>query len=55
MRGIFNIIVGIVFVIGGMSGELVMKGTESGVALAILGLFLIGLGAYRLMAAKPAT
>jgi hypothetical protein len=41
----WNIIIGIVFMIGGFSGELVLRGTESGPALAIVGLvlFIIGL------------
>jgi hypothetical protein len=30
MRGIINIVLGLVFIIGGLSGTLVMKGTHSG-------------------------
>ena len=48
MRGVINIIIGIVFIIGGLSGHLVLLGTGSGVALAVLGLLLVGLGAFRL-------
>ena len=47
MRGVFNIIIGIVFIIGGLSGHLVMIGTQSGVALAALGAVLVGLGVFR--------
>ena len=32
-----NIIVGIVFIIGGLSGQLVLIGTDSGPALAVFG------------------
>jgi hypothetical protein len=49
MRGVLNIIIGLVFVIGGLSGKLVMKGTQSGGALAVIGVVLLGLGAYRMV------
>lgn len=49
MRGIFNIIIGIVFIIGGLSGHLVLIGTGSGLALAVLGAFLLGLGIFRML------
>jgi hypothetical protein len=48
MRGIVNIILGVVFIIGGLSGRLVLIGTNSGPLLAIFGLFLVGLGIYRM-------
>jgi hypothetical protein len=47
MRGIINIIIGVVFVIGGLSGGMVLKGTQSGGGLAILGAILILFGLYR--------
>ena len=37
MRGIGNIIIGIVFIIGGLSGNLALIGTNSGVLLAVVG------------------
>ena len=51
MRGIINIVIGIVFLIGGLSGGMVMRGTNSGGALAAVGGFLILLGIFRL--ARP--
>jgi hypothetical protein len=36
-RQMWNIIVGIVFIIGGLSGQLALRGTNSGPALAVLG------------------
>ena len=45
----FNIILGIVFIAGGLSGNLVLIGTDSGVALAIVGVILILLGARSFM------
>ena len=39
-----NIVIGIVFIIGGLSGELVLMGTDSGLALTGVGVLLVGLG-----------
>jgi hypothetical protein len=33
----WNIVIGIAFIIGGLSGKLALRGTESGPALAALG------------------
>ena len=33
----WNIVIGLVFVVGGLSGKLAMRGTESGGALAAVG------------------
>jgi uncharacterized membrane protein YfcA len=44
----FNIIIGIIFIIGGLSGGLVLRGTNSGGLLALVGVFLIIWGVYRL-------
>ena len=44
-----NIIIGIVFVIGGLSGKLVLIGTESGVALAVLGGVMALWGVFRMV------
>jgi hypothetical protein len=49
MRGLVNIIIGLVFVVGGLTGNLSLRGTQSGPALAVIGVVLIGLGAYRMM------
>lgn len=51
MRGIVNIIIGIIFIIGGLSGGLVLKGTQSGGALAAVGGFLVLVGIVRM--ARP--
>ena len=48
MRGIGNIIVGIVFIIGGLSGQLALIGTNSGELLAVAGAALIVLGIFRM-------
>ncbi|HEX5243314.1 MAG TPA: hypothetical protein VFW23_08615 [Tepidisphaeraceae bacterium] len=48
MRGIINIIIGIIFIVGGLSGKLVLLGTHSGPALAVLGGVLLVLGIFRM-------
>ena len=48
MRGVLNIVLGLVFIVGGMSGKLVLRGTHSGEALAVFGIVLIALGVFRL-------
>jgi len=47
MRGIINIIIGLVFIVGGLSGGMVLRGTSSGVGLAVIGVCIAGLGVYR--------
>lgn len=48
MRGIANVIIGLIFIVGGMGGGLVLKGTQSGGALAFVGLVLCLLGGVQL-------
>ena len=43
-----SIIIGIIFIAGGLSGKLALIGTNSGVALAVLGVLLVGRGVYRI-------
>ena len=50
-----KIIIGLVMVIGGLSGKLVLVGTDSGVALAVLGVALIVWGIARMVAAKKSS
>ena len=38
----------LVFIVGGMSGKLVLRGTHSGEAIAVFGIVLIALGVFRL-------
>ena len=47
--GLVNIIFGLVFIVGGLTGNLSLRGTQSGPALAVVGVALLGLGAYRMM------
>ncbi len=48
MRGILNIIIGGIMIVGGLSGGLVLRGTHSGGALAVVGGILVIVGLYRL-------
>jgi hypothetical protein len=50
MRGIASIVFGVVFIIGGLSGRMVLIGTHSGLALAAVGGLLIMVGVVRLRA-----
>ena len=49
-----KIIIGIVMVIGGLSGNLVLIGTNSGAALAVLGGVFIVWGIVRMTASRRA-
>ena len=51
MRGIVNIVIGIIFIIGGLSGNLALRGTHSGGGIAAVGGFLVLLGIFRM--ARP--
>jgi len=48
VRGIGNLIMGVLFLIGGLSGGMVLRGTNSGGALAIVGVVMIVLGFVRM-------
>jgi hypothetical protein len=49
-----KIIIGLVMVIGGLSGKLVLIGTQSGGALAVLGVVMIAWGIFNLTKARQA-
>ncbi len=49
MRGIISIVIGLVFIIGGLSGQMQLRGTGSGPALAAVGVVLIGFGIFRIV------
>jgi uncharacterized membrane protein YgdD (TMEM256/DUF423 family) len=48
----WNIIIGIAFVIGGLSGKLALRGTNSGPALAAVGGVLLIWGIVQVVKAK---
>ncbi|HUB23778.1 MAG TPA: hypothetical protein VL992_00010 [Tepidisphaeraceae bacterium] len=47
MRGTIDIVVGVVFIVGGLTGRLVLLGTHNGPLLALLGAVLIVIGLKR--------
>jgi len=47
MRGIITIIIGLIFIIGGLTGRLVLIGTHNGPALSVVGVALLLLGIFR--------
>ena len=56
MRGIGNIIFGLIFIVGGGSGQLALIGTNSSGALIVAGIGLLLWGGYQAMqgSAEPA-
>jgi hypothetical protein len=49
MRGILNIVIGVIFIIGGLTGHLALIGTHSGPGLAIVGVVLVVVGLLRVL------
>ncbi len=47
MGGIFNIIVGLIMVVAGLSGKFALFGTKSSGLLAVVGAIVAGYGIYR--------
>jgi hypothetical protein len=45
----WNIIIGLAMVAGGLSGKLALRGTNSGPALAALGAVLAGYGVFQMI------
>jgi hypothetical protein len=46
---LINVIIGGVFIVGGLTGKLALRGTNSGWAIAALGGVLVLLGLYRML------
>lgn len=44
----YNIIIGVLFIIGGLSGKYALKGTDSTIGLAVVGAGLVVWGIYQL-------
>ena len=43
-----SVIIGLIFIVGGLSGQLALIGTNSGTALAGVGVLILGRGIYRI-------
>jgi hypothetical protein len=52
VRGIISIVIGGIMIAGGLSGQLVLRGTSSGVAIAVVGGVVAAIGVYRIIAAR---
>jgi hypothetical protein len=50
-RGIISIVLGLGMIIGGLTGKLVLRGTGSGVAIAVVGGVVAGIGVFRILRA----
>jgi uncharacterized membrane protein (UPF0136 family) len=55
MGPIVNILIGVVLAVAGLSGNLVLRGTDSGPALAVVGAALAAYGVYQLMRARKSS
>lgn len=49
-----SIIFGIIMIVGGLSGKLALRGTDSGPALAVVGGILVAFGLFRVIASRRA-
>jgi hypothetical protein len=49
MRGIISIIIGLVFIVGGLSGKMAIRWTQSGAGLAVVGVAIIAYGIYQMV------
>jgi hypothetical protein len=47
LRGGLSIIMGLVMIIGGATGQLVARGTESTIGAVAIGVLILGIGIYR--------
>jgi hypothetical protein len=52
MRGIISVILGLIMIIGGLSGNLVLRGTHNGPALAAVGGVVLVIGIVRIVKAR---
>jgi hypothetical protein len=50
--GIFNLVIGGVMIAGGASGKLTLIGTNSSVALLVIGIGVAGLGLYQIVKSR---
>jgi hypothetical protein len=48
MRGIISIVIGTIFIVAGLTGRMVLIGTQSGGALAAVGVAIVLLGVFRM-------
>jgi hypothetical protein len=48
----WNILIGIIFIIGGLSGQMALRGTSSTGGLAVVGVGLVGWGIFQMMGSK---
>ena len=50
--GVFNLLLGLVGLVGGLSGRLALLGTNSSVALAVVGGLIAAYGAYQIIRSR---
>jgi len=47
-----NIAIGLIFIVGGFTGRLALRGTSSGIALGVIGIGLVVWGVVQIVRAK---
>jgi uncharacterized membrane protein (UPF0136 family) len=52
MRGLLSVVIGLAMIVGGLSGQLVLRGTQSGVGLAVLGAVIAAIGVIRIVRSR---
>lgn len=52
MRGVINIVIGLVFIVGGLSGKMALRGTQNAPTLAAIGGVLLLVGGYQMVRSK---
>lgn len=50
----WNIVLGVIMIVGGLSGQLAIRGTGSSTGLAVLGVVLAAYGVYQMVRANQA-
>lgn len=46
---IFNVVVGLIFLVGGLSGKMALIGTGSTIAMAAVGGLILGIGIFQIV------
>ena len=51
-RGVVSIVIGVLLIVGGLSGKFVLIGTHSGPALVGVGAVVVAIGLFRVLKAR---
>ncbi len=51
-RGIISVVIGLVMIVGGLTGNMALRGTNSGGALAVVGGIVAAIGVVRILSSR---